>query len=60
MVLFYFEVQPDRRNSKKICSDFGEQVEVTISNPFRLKIRPEKQIAEVLGLESFMFGMVIL
>ncbi|MBD5472960.1 MAG: DUF1062 domain-containing protein [Lachnospiraceae bacterium] len=31
-------------------SDFGEQIEVTISNPYRLKIRPEKQIAEALGL----------
>ena len=31
-------------------SDFGEQIEVTISNPYRLKIRPEKQIAEVMGL----------
>lgn len=31
-------------------SDFGEQIEVTISNPYRLRIRPEKQIAEVLGL----------
>ena len=31
-------------------SDFEEQTVVTISNPYGLKIRPEKQIAEVLGL----------
>ena len=29
-------------------SGFGEQTMVTISNPYGLKIRPEKQIAEVL------------
>ncbi len=31
-------------------NDFGEEVLVTINNPYQLKIRPEKQIAEVLGL----------
>ena len=29
---------------------FGEQILITINNPLGLKIRPEKQIAEVLGL----------
>ena len=32
------------------CNDTEGQVMVTISNPYRLKIRPEKQIAEVLEL----------
>ncbi len=32
------------------CSDSGERLLVTIHNPCQLKIRPEKQIAEVLGL----------
>ena len=32
------------------CNDSGEQTLVTINNPYQLKIRPEKQIAEVLGL----------
>lgn len=31
-------------------SNFGEQIVLTIHNPYELKIRPEKQIAEVLGL----------
>ncbi len=31
-------------------SDFGEQIIVVIHNPYQLKIRPEKQISEVLGL----------
>ena len=31
-------------------SEFGEQILVTIYNPYELKIRPEKQIAMVLGL----------
>ena len=31
-------------------SELGEQIVVTINNPYQLKIRPEKQIAEVLGL----------
>lgn len=31
-------------------SDLGEQIVIVIHNPYRLKIRPEKQIAEVLGL----------
>ena len=31
-------------------NDSGGQVLVTINNPYQLKIRPEKQIAEVLGL----------
>lgn len=31
-------------------SDFGAQVLLTIKNPFGLKLRREKQIAEVLGL----------
>lgn len=30
-------------------SDFGEQILLVIHNPYQLKIRPEKQIAEVLG-----------
>lgn len=30
-------------------SDFGEQIVLVIHNPYQLKIRPEKQIAEVLG-----------
>ena len=32
------------------CSNSGERILVTIHNPYQLKIRPEKQIAEVLGL----------
>ena len=32
------------------CNDSGEQILITINNPCQLKIRPEKQIAEVLGL----------
>ena len=32
-----------------VC-DSGERVMLTIHNPYGLKIRPEKQIAEVLGL----------
>lgn len=31
-------------------SEFGEQTWVTINNPYKLKIRPEKQIALALGL----------
>lgn len=31
-------------------SDLRDQIMVTIHNPYGLKIRPEKQIAEVLGL----------
>lgn len=31
-------------------SDFKEQTIITINNPYQLKIRPEKQIADVLGL----------
>lgn len=31
-------------------SDCGEQMVITINNPYQLKLRPEKQIAEVLGL----------
>ena len=31
-------------------SDFGERIIIAIKNPYQLKIRPEKQIAEVLGL----------
>lgn len=31
-------------------NDCRQQIVLTIQNPYRLKIRPEKQIAEVLGL----------
>ena len=31
-------------------SDFEERIVIAINNPYGLKIRPEKQIAEVLGL----------
>ncbi|MBD5507650.1 MAG: DUF1062 domain-containing protein [Lachnospiraceae bacterium] len=31
-------------------NESGEQLLITINNPYQLKIRPEKQIAEVLGL----------
>lgn len=31
-------------------SDSGQQVVVTIHNPYQLKVRPEKQIAKDLGL----------
>ena len=31
-------------------SGSGEQIVVAINNPYQLKIRPEKQIAEILGL----------
>lgn len=30
--------------------DFEEQIVITVNNPYQLKIRPEKQIAEILGL----------
>ena len=32
------------------CTDSDEEIEITINNPYQLKIRPEKQIAEILGL----------
>ncbi|MDE7222488.1 MAG: DUF1062 domain-containing protein [Acetatifactor sp.] len=31
-------------------SESGERIAITINNPYRLKIRPEKHIAEILGL----------
>lgn len=31
-------------------SDLEEQIVITINNPYQLKLRPEKQIAEILGL----------
>ena len=31
-------------------SDFEEQIVITVSNPYQLKIRPEKQIAEIMRL----------
>lgn len=31
-------------------SDFEEQVVIAVNNPYQLKIRPKKQIAEILGL----------
>jgi len=31
-------------------SNFGEKIVIIINNPYQLKIRPEKQIAEVLGM----------
>ncbi len=31
-------------------SDFGEQIVIAIKNPYQLKLRPEKQIAEILGM----------
>lgn len=31
-------------------SDFGEQIVIAIKNPYQLKICPEKQIAEILGM----------
>ncbi len=39
-----------KKNESIESSGFEEQIAVTINNPFGLKIRPEKQIAEVLGL----------
>lgn len=30
--------------------DFEEQIVIAVNNPYQLKIRPEKQIAEILGL----------
>lgn len=30
--------------------DFKDQIVIAINNPYQLKIRPEKQIAEILGL----------
>lgn len=30
--------------------NFEEQIEISINNPYQLKIRPEKQISEILGL----------
>ena len=30
--------------------DFEEQVVIAVNNPYQLKIRPEKQIVEILGL----------
>ena len=32
------------------CTDSDEEIEITINNPYQLKITPEKQIAVVLGL----------
>lgn len=32
--------------------DFEEQVIIAVNNPYQLKIRPEKQIAEILGLSG--------
>ena len=37
-------------NMNGAYNDSGEQLLITINNPCQLKIRPEKQIAEVLGL----------
>lgn len=39
-----------KRHETMKYSDSGEQIEVAINNPYQLRIRPEKQIAEVLGL----------
>ncbi len=30
--------------------DFEEQIVIAVNNPYQLRIRPEKQIAEILGL----------
>ena len=30
--------------------DFKEQIVIAVNNPYQLKIRPEKQIAEIFGL----------
>ncbi len=38
-----------KRNESIESSEFEEQMVITINNPFGLRIRPEKQIAEVLG-----------
>ncbi len=32
------------------CRDSGDRIEITVNNPCQLKIRPEKQIAELLGV----------
>lgn len=39
-----------KRHETKEYSDSEEQITVVIHNPYQLKIRPEKQMAEVLGL----------
>lgn len=39
-----------KRHESTESRDFGEQMVITINNPYQLKLRPEKQIAEVLGL----------
>lgn len=33
-------------------SDFGERLVIEVKNPYQLKIRPEKQIAEILGISG--------
>lgn len=33
-------------------SDFGERIVIEVKNPYQLKIRPEKQIAEILGISG--------
>lgn len=39
-----------KRQETTESSGFGEQIVITIKNPYQLKIRSEKQIATVLGL----------
>lgn len=39
-----------KRHETMEYGDFGEQIVIVIKNPYQLKIRPEKQIAEILGL----------
>ncbi len=39
-----------KRNETIEYGDFKEQIIIVVNNPFQLKIRPEKQIAEILGL----------
>lgn len=39
-----------KRQETTESSGFGEQIVITIKNPYQLKIRSEKQIAMVLGL----------
>ncbi len=33
-------------------SDFGERIVIEVKNPYQLKIRPKKQIAEILGISG--------
>ena len=47
---YVIQAESDSSFDTPTVNDSGERVMLTIHNPYGLKIRPEKQIAEVLGL----------